>query len=140
MQALYDYTAGLTVATEGNSQRLQTAQTIMPQLHVTGFDAEQIWLQLDMASAHIVRRAKRLLKKAGNEPELLTPEMDEDLEGGPTHILVLLCLDKSIQYSITHSVQLNLTAVGVISVRHSHCMSAVVALPLTSQTAPGILC
>ena len=54
----------------------------MPQLHVEGFDAEQIWLQLDMASAHVVRRARRLLKKAGNEPELLTPEMDEDLEGG----------------------------------------------------------
>lgn len=80
MQALYDYTASLTMATAGSSQR-QTAQTLMPHLHVTGFDAEQIWLQLDLASAHVVRRARRLLKKAGTEPELLTPEMDEDLEG-----------------------------------------------------------
>lgn len=82
MQALYDYTATLAQTATGNSHRLQTAQPMMPQLHVEGFDAEQIWLQLDMASAHVVRRARRLLKKAGNEPELLTPEMDEDLEGG----------------------------------------------------------
>ena len=83
LQALYDYTASLAqpAAAASNSQRLQTAQPLMPLLHVEGFDAEQIWLQLDMASAHFVRRARRLLKKAGNEPELLTPEMDEDLEG-----------------------------------------------------------
>ena len=82
LQALYDYTATLAQTATGNSHTLQTAQPMMPQLHVEGFDAEQIWLQLDMASAHVVRRARRLLKKAGNEPELLTPEMDEDLEGG----------------------------------------------------------
>ena len=54
---------------------------MMPELHVEGFDAEQIWLQLDMASAQLVRRAKRLLKKAGSEPSLLTPETEEDLSG-----------------------------------------------------------
>lgn len=56
----------------------------MPELHVEGFDAEQIWLQLDMASAQLVRRAKRLLKKAGTEPSLLTPETEEDLTGQHT--------------------------------------------------------
>ena len=49
---------------------------MMPELHVEGFDAEQIWLQLDMAPAQLVRRAKRLLKKAGSEPSLLKAHLD----------------------------------------------------------------
>ena len=93
LQALYDYTASLAqpAVAASNSQRLQTAQPLMPLLHVEGFDAEQIWLQLDMASAHFVRRARRLLKKAGNEPELLTPEMDEDLEGEWQTLAAFFC-------------------------------------------------
>lgn len=68
----------------------------MPELHVDGFDAEQIWLQLDMASAQLVRRAKRLLKRAGTEPTLLTPETEEDLTGKDTLHDAYLCCRHSI--------------------------------------------
>lgn len=67
---------------------------MMPELHVEGFDAEQIWLQLDMASAQLVRRAKRLLKKAGSEPSLLTPETEEDLSG--QHAASTLFVERAI--------------------------------------------
>ena len=64
--------------------QVAAASGSMPELLVEGFDAEQIWLQLDMTSAQLVRRAKRLLKKAGTEPSLLTPETEEDLTGQHT--------------------------------------------------------
>lgn len=82
MQALYDYTSGSAIAhLPGDRLKAATASGVLTELHVEGFDAEQIWLQLDMASAQLVRRAKRLLKKAGTDPSLLTPETEEDLTG-----------------------------------------------------------
>ena len=47
-----------------------------------GFDAEQIWLQLDQATVPLLRRVRKLLRKAGSEPRLLLPNIEEDLEGG----------------------------------------------------------
>lgn len=82
MQALYSYTNTSSAANApADRPAAAAALSMMPELHVEGFDAEQIWLQLDMASAQLVRRAKRLLKKAGSEPSLLTPENEEDLSG-----------------------------------------------------------
>ncbi|KAL0024355.1 hypothetical protein WJX79_002946 [Trebouxia sp. C0005] len=79
-KALYDYTSGSAIAhLPGDRLKAATASGVLTELHVEGFDAEQIWLQLDMASAQLVRRAKRLLKKAGTDPSLLTPETEEDL-------------------------------------------------------------
>ena len=82
LQALYSY-ATSTSAANAPADRPAAAASLatLPELHVEGFDAEQVWLQLDMASAQLVRRAKRLLKKAGPEPSLLTPETEEDLSG-----------------------------------------------------------
>ncbi|KAL3156038.1 hypothetical protein ABBQ32_013026 [Trebouxia sp. C0010 RCD-2024] len=79
-RALFSY-ATSTSAANAPADRPAAAATLamLPELHVEGFDAEQVWLQLDMASAQLVRRAKRLLKKAGPEPSLLTPETEEDL-------------------------------------------------------------
>ena len=82
LQALYSYTTTSSAAkAPADRPAPAAALSMMPELHVEGFDAEQIWLQLDMASAQLVRRAKRLLKKAGSEPSLLTPETEEDLSG-----------------------------------------------------------
>ena len=82
MQVLYDYTSSESTAhLAGVKPAAATASGVLTELHVEGFDAEQIWLQLDMASAQLVRRAKRLLKKAGTDPSLLTPDMEEDLTG-----------------------------------------------------------
>ena len=49
-----------------------------------GFDAEQIWLQLELAAGPALKRARKLLKKAGEEPLLLTPETEEAIDGGLT--------------------------------------------------------
>lgn len=82
LQALYSYTTTSSAANApADRPAAAAALSMMPELHVEGFDAEQIWLQLDMASAQLVRRARRLLKKAGSEPTLLTPETEEDLSG-----------------------------------------------------------
>ena len=67
----------------------------LTELHVEGFDAEQIWLQLDMASAQLVRRARRLLKKAGTDPALLTPEREQDLTGQPTQACLVSSANQS---------------------------------------------
>ena len=82
LQALYSYTTTSSAANApADRPAAAAALSMVPELHVEGFDAEQIWLQLDMASAQLVRRAKRLLKKAGADPSLLTPETEEDLSG-----------------------------------------------------------
>ncbi len=82
MQALYEYTSSAATAhLPGDKSTAAAASGVFTELHVEGFDAEQIWLQLDMASAQLVRRAKRLLKKAGTDLSLLTPETEEDLTG-----------------------------------------------------------
>lgn len=79
-KALYDYTStAATAHLTGDKSIAAATPGALTELHVDGFDAEQIWLQLDMASAQLVRRAKRLLKKAGTDPSLLTPETEEDL-------------------------------------------------------------
>ena len=81
VQALYDYTSSASNAHLTGGPSSGAASGTLSELHVEGFDAEQIWLQLDMASAQLVRRAKRLLKRAGPDPSLLTSETEEDLEG-----------------------------------------------------------
>ena len=47
-----------------------------------GFDAEQIWLQLDQATVPLLKCVRKLLRKAGSKPRLLLPNIEEDLEGG----------------------------------------------------------
>ena len=67
-----------------------TSTGALSELHIDGFDAEQIWLQLDMASAQLVRRAKRLLNKAGTDPDLLTLDRQQDLTGQSLMLAPLL--------------------------------------------------
>ena len=110
MQALYDYTStAATAHLTGDKSIAAATPGALTELHVDGFDAEQIWLQLDMASAQLVRRAKRLLKKAGTDPSLLTPETEEDLTGQqaaplvPYYWLTIECLCNAfcISYRLT---------------------------------------
>ena len=54
----------------------------LPELYIEGFDAEQIWLQLELAAGPALKRARKLLRKVGQEPQLLTPETEEALDGG----------------------------------------------------------
>lgn len=90
LQALYAYTNNEAAAgsAAGGATAASNVMGTVAELHVDGFDAEQIWLQLDSASAQLVRRARRLLKKAGTDPSLLTPERDQDLTGQPSILQV----------------------------------------------------
>ena len=61
-----------------------------------GFDAEQIWLQLDQATVPLLKRVRKLLRKADSEPRLLLPNIEEDLEGGQTETChLMLCWNLS---------------------------------------------
>ena len=57
-----------------------------------GFDAEQIWLQLEQASVPLLKRVRKLLRKAGSEPRLLLPNVEEDLEGGRARLRSGICV------------------------------------------------
>ncbi|KAK9823286.1 hypothetical protein WJX72_001624 [[Myrmecia] bisecta] len=76
-KALYDYAAAYAPAASSSQA---AAASALPELHVDGFDAEQIWLQLELQSGPVLKRARRLLRKLGDEPQLLTPETEEALK------------------------------------------------------------
>ena len=54
-----------------------------PQLLLEGFDAEQVWLQLDAQLKGAAQRGRKLLRKAGDVPHLLQPGMQDALQGVP---------------------------------------------------------
>lgn len=72
LQALYDYTAAAAT---------QKAEGMLPELHVDGFDAEQIWSQLDVSTGSAIRQLRKRLKKLGTDVQLLSPEAEADLQG-----------------------------------------------------------
>ncbi|KAK9841258.1 hypothetical protein WJX74_002726 [Apatococcus lobatus] len=60
--------------------RFAGAGTERPQLLLEGFDAEQVWLQLDAQLKGAAQRGRRLLRKAGDVPHLLQPGMEDALQ------------------------------------------------------------
>ena len=54
---------------------------MLPELYTEGLDAEQIWLQLDMQLGGALKRARRLLRKAGDTEQLINPAMEAVLDG-----------------------------------------------------------
>lgn len=80
-KALYDYQA-VVDAEAGGSGKRGAAASQLPELYVEGFDAEQIWLQLELGAAPALRRARKLLKKVGQQPRLMTEETEEAIDGG----------------------------------------------------------
>lgn len=65
---------------EHTSAASQSA-TVLPELYTEGLDAEQIWLQLDMQLGGALKRARRLLRKAGDTEQLINPAMEAVLDG-----------------------------------------------------------
>ncbi|CAK0787054.1 hypothetical protein CVIRNUC_010270 [Coccomyxa viridis] len=65
---------------------LPTGEGTLPELYIEAMDAEQIWLQLDMQLAGALKRARRLMRKAGDVEQLINPDMEgalkDLLEGG----------------------------------------------------------
>ncbi|CAL8464926.1 g4461 [Coccomyxa elongata] len=76
-KALYDLAAAEAAAASTGKGATGAAGA---QLYVEGFDAEQIWLQLEMQSEGALKRARRLFRKAGEVPRLVLPEMEEALD------------------------------------------------------------
>ena len=83
-KALYEYQAtleGTLKSSNGAAASDGGHAAVLPELYVDGFDAEQIWLQLELAVPPALQRARKLLKKAGQQPQLVTPEMEEAIDG-----------------------------------------------------------
>lgn len=83
-KALYDYQAAVDsgAAAAGGGAAAAASPGALPELYIEGFDAEQIWLQLELAAGPALKRARKLLRKVGQEPQLLTPETEEAIDGG----------------------------------------------------------
>ena len=90
-KALYDYQAQLEgsggAGGGGSTGGGGGTASALPELYVEGFDAEQIWLQLELAAAPALKRARKLLKRAGRDPLLLTAEMEEAVDGAAAGVL-----------------------------------------------------
>lgn len=82
-KALYDYQAAVdSSAAAAGTAAAAAGPGALPELYIEGFDAEQIWLQMELAAAPALKRARKLLRKVGQEPQLLTPETEEAIDGG----------------------------------------------------------
>ena len=72
MQALY---------ARAVADALHTDEGLLPELYTEAMDAEQIWLQLDMQLGGALKRARRLMRKAGDVEQLINPDMEGALKG-----------------------------------------------------------
>ena len=76
-------------------------------LHVEGFDAEQIWAQLEPQAAALSSRARRLIKVVPPSTVLTTRETELDLDGESQARLLLAertCVPQSVLKSGHHDV------------------------------------
>ena len=71
-------------------------------LHVEGFDAEQIWAQLEPQAAALSSRARRLIKAVPPSTVLTTKETELDLDGMSQASLLL----RASTCRITHCISL----------------------------------
>ena len=60
---------------------VDTGNGLLPELYTEAMDAEQIWLQLDMQLGGALKRARRLMRKAGAVEQLINPDMEGALKG-----------------------------------------------------------
>ena len=90
LQALYEWTASTAPA----------GDAVLPELYVDGFDAEQIWGQLDAFSGPALKRLRKQVKRLGPDILLLDPETEEALEG--MRYTASFCMRCS-QYAPAHS-------------------------------------
>lgn len=68
----------------GGSSSSGSGMALLPELYVDSFDAEQIWVQVDTATAAALRRARRLIKKAqgggSSSVQLIKEEFQESID------------------------------------------------------------
>ncbi len=86
-QALHDYGQSRGRSGSGDSAERDEHSDAAAALHVDGFDAEQIWGQLEAHGGSVLRRVRKLVARAGLEPHLLTAAAVSRLEGMcPPHL------------------------------------------------------
>ena len=73
LQALYDFTADAT---------FREAPTGLPELHVDGFDTEQVWGQLDSSAGPSLKQLRKRFRSLGQDFVLLDRSTEEALDGG----------------------------------------------------------
>lgn len=71
------------------------------QLHVDGFDTEQVWGQIALFSKQMDKRTKRLLRKIGPDAKLLTEVAENDIDAllggsGKDGEVSSICLNKKM--------------------------------------------
>ncbi len=73
VKALYQYAL--------QSSGMKQSAGISSEIHVEQpFDAEQIWLQLELNTEPLVKRSKRLLKKVNEQTVLVSPEIESKVD------------------------------------------------------------
>ena len=80
-QALHDYGQSRGRSGSGDSAERDDYSDAAAALHVDGFDAEQIWGQLEAHGGSVLRRVRKLVARAGLEPHLLKAAAASQLEG-----------------------------------------------------------
>ena len=81
MQGLFQYAVSAKEPTPASQKKL----------HVEGFDAEQIWAQLEAQAAVLSSRARRLIKAVPQTAMLTTKETEQDLDGSsPSHYCIIV--------------------------------------------------
>lgn len=89
-QALYDW---------GMSQAPGPCSTeALPELYTAGLDPEQIWMQLDEGGQALRRRVRGLIRKLPDQLQLMSPDMEEALQGEnhPPGLILFLCATQDI--------------------------------------------
>ena len=70
---------------DGDKPETAPASAPLAELHVSGFDAEQIWHQVNLQTEALLRRSRRLIQRVPDDVTLLDPGMEaavEDLLSG----------------------------------------------------------
>jgi len=88
LQSLYAV-AARAVPAEAGADAAVLSSTPLPQLHVAGFDVEQVWHQVEGQTEALLRRARRLIARVPDDVSLLAPDMEaavDDLIAGVVRV------------------------------------------------------
>jgi U3 small nucleolar RNA-associated protein MPP10 len=103
-KALYDHKAVLDAVSGGviAISKQSSGIAALSELYVDGFDAEQIWLQLELAAGPALKHARRLMKRATRVSQLMTSETEEAIDGASLALLqVLVWLPGHVRTTLT---------------------------------------
>jgi hypothetical protein len=89
-KALYDYGVRALAASDTDAAKADASSAggakapsapFLPELYTEGFDPEQIWAQVEGASGPALKRARILLRRAAGAETLISPDVEEAIDG-----------------------------------------------------------